>query len=38
MFKGIPSFLSDSLTFFPVKLAACLKPPSRANYCITMAY
>jgi len=24
--------------FFPVKLAACLKPPSRANYRITMTY
>jgi len=24
--------------FSPVKLAACLKPPSRANYHIIMAY
>jgi len=38
MFKRIPSFLSDSLTFSLVKLAACLKPPSRANYRTIMTY
>jgi len=37
MFKCIPSFLSDSLTF-PNKFAAGLKLPSRANYRIIMAY